>query len=237
MEGAAMSATEKPQPRALPPLVAGQRLDRATFHERYEAMPPGTRAELIGGIVYMPSPLGIEHGERDGEVSDWLGHYKRFTKGIRRALNATTQFDDYGEPQPDLLLLIREELGGQTRIVDGYVVGAPELVVEIAKTTRKTDLGPKKADYERAGVLEYIFIGLDPEEVRWFVRREGKFVETAPGPDGIYRSEVFHGLWFDPQAFFARDMDSLIATLDRGLATPEHAAFVARLAAAAGGPN
>lgn len=44
-----MSTTER---RTLPPLVAGQRLDRATFHERYEAMPPDTWAELMGG----PSP-------------------------------------------------------------------------------------------------------------------------------------------------------------------------------------
>ncbi len=28
-------------------LVEGQRLDQPTFHALYEAMPPGTRAELI----------------------------------------------------------------------------------------------------------------------------------------------------------------------------------------------
>jgi hypothetical protein len=37
-------------------LVEGQRLDQPTFHALYEAMPPGTRAELIDGVVYMPSP-------------------------------------------------------------------------------------------------------------------------------------------------------------------------------------
>ena len=41
----------------LPPLVAGQHLDQPTFHERYEAMPPETWAELVGGVVYMPSPV------------------------------------------------------------------------------------------------------------------------------------------------------------------------------------
>jgi hypothetical protein len=60
-----MSTLERPNRDVLPPLEAGQRLDRATFHERYETMPPGTRAELVGGVVYMPSPLGIEHGERE----------------------------------------------------------------------------------------------------------------------------------------------------------------------------
>lgn len=225
-----MSTLDRLEPKTLPPLVEGQRLDRATFHERYEAMPPGTRAELVGGVVSMPSPLGYEHGRRDSDVSDWLGHYKRFTRGVEKAHNATTQFDDYGEPQPDIQLRLPEELGGQSRIEGGYVVGGPELVVEVSKTTRNHDLGDKKADYERAGVREYLFVGLDPQEVRWFQRAEGRFVDLPPGPDGVLRSEVFPGLWFDPRAFFAEDMEGIIATLERGLATPEHAEFVGRLA-------
>ncbi len=109
-----------------------------------------------------------------------------------------------------------------------------ELIIEVSKTTRRYGLGPKKVDYERAGVRESVFVGLDPEEVRWFVRREGRFVEMLPGPDGIYRSEAFPGLWFEPRAFFVEDMDGLIAVLEQGLATPEHAAFVAQLARAGG---
>ena len=57
-----MSVVDHPGTVGLPPLVAGQRLDQVTFHERYEAMPPGTRAELIDGVVFMPSPRGPEHG-------------------------------------------------------------------------------------------------------------------------------------------------------------------------------
>ncbi|MDR3637742.1 MAG: Uma2 family endonuclease [Isosphaeraceae bacterium] len=226
-----MSTVDHTEKKTLPPLIAGQRLDRATFHERYEAMPPDTRAELVGGIVYMPSPLGYDHGERDADISDWIGHYKRYTPGVRRALNATTQFDDYGEPQPDLQLRIPEERGGSSRIENGYVVGPPEFVIEVSKTTRKHDLGPKKADYERAGVAEYLFIGLDPQEIRWFIRRGDRFEELPPGADGVYRSEVFPGLWLEPAAFFDEDTDRLFATLDRGLATAEHQAFVARLSA------
>ena len=229
-----MSTIERPGTRVLPPLVDGERLDRATFHERYEAMPPETRAELIGGIVYMGSPLGYAHGTWDSDISDWLGHYKRWTKGIGKAHNATVQFDDYGEPQPDIQLRIPEALGGQSRIVDGYVSGPPELLVEVAKSSRRIDLGPKKADYERAGVLEYVVVGTDPEEIRWFERRGGRFVDRPADPDGIFRSRVFPGLWLDLRAFFAEDTDHVIAVLEQGLATPEHAAFVARLAARMG---
>lgn len=225
-----MSTTHPPGRRTLPPLVEGQRLGRAAFHERYEAMPPGTRAELIGGIVHMPSPLSLGHGERDSTVSDWLGLYKRHTPGLRKALNATVMLDDYGEHQPDSVLIVPGELGGRTRVVDGFLVGPPELVVEVGRSSRRLDLGARKADYERAGVREYLFVGVDPDEVRWFVRREDGFGELALDPDGLVRSEVFPGLWLDPRALLADDVDRVVAALELGLATPEHAAFVAHLA-------
>ena len=55
-------------------------------------MPPETRAELIGGVVHVPSPLRNDHGERDDDLGYWLGHYRRFTPGVRQASNATAQF-------------------------------------------------------------------------------------------------------------------------------------------------
>ena len=71
-------------------------------------MPPSTRAELIGGVVYMPSPLGDDHGQTDDDVADWLGHYRRFTPGSEAAGNATTILGQFGEPQPDCVLYIPE---------------------------------------------------------------------------------------------------------------------------------
>jgi Uma2 family endonuclease len=214
-----------------PPLEAGQCLDRATFHARYEAMPPDTRAELIGGVVYMPSPSSLSHGNLDSRVTYWLGHYWRWTPGVEAPSNASVLLDDRAEPQPDVLLRILPAYGGQSRDEGKYIGGAPELIVEVAVASRKIDLGPKFEDYRRAGVGEYVVAALDPDEVRWFVRREERLEPLAPGPDGVFRSEVFPGLWLDPGALLNGDMGRLVATLDQGLATPEHAEFVARLAA------
>ena len=111
----------------------------------------------------------------------------------------------------------------------------PELLVEVAHTSRYTDLGPKLEDYERAGVPEYIVIALEPDQVFWFVLRDGRFIDLPPGPDGIYRSEVFPGLWLDPSALLAGDMRRLRAVLDLGCATREHTEFVGRLAKAGAG--
>jgi len=229
-EGPPMSTIERPRAGTMPPLTAGQRLDRATFHALYERMPPGVRAELIGGVVSMPSPVSPEHGKKSGPATAWLIHYERFTPGVETLDNVSTALDDEGEPQPDASLRILPEAGGRTRVEGGLLVGPPELVVEVAKSSRYIDLGPKLKDYERAGVLEYVVFALDPDEVFWHVRRGGKLERVPPGADGLYRSESFPGLWLDPAAFFARDLHGLFAGLDRGLATPEHAAFVARLA-------
>jgi Uma2 family endonuclease len=233
MEATTMSTIERSDRHVLPPLAAGQRLDQPTFHVRYQAMPPGVRSELVGGEVVMPSPLLNDHGEMDEHVGYWLSHFKRFTPGLRSPRNTSTILGRDSEVQPDCQLRIPQELGGQSRVIDGYVTGAPELVLEVSKASRSFDLGRKKDDYEKAGVLEYLVVTIEPDEVTWFVRRDGRFVPQAPGRDGLFRSEVFPGLWLDPAALFAGNLNGLSAALEQGLATPEHAAFAARLAAGA----
>ncbi len=116
----------------------------------------------------------------------------------------------------------------------GIRPGRPELIVEVAKATRYIDLGPKLADYERAGVKEYVVRAFDPDAVLWHVLREGRLVALPPGADGLYRSESFPGLWLDPASLIAGDRPAVRAVLTRGLVSPEHAAFVACLAEAGG---
>jgi len=212
-------------------LVEGEHLDQPSFHARYEAMPPGTRAELIGGVVFMPSPVGRAHGQAQVTAIVWLSYYAENTPGVEVLDNATTVLGSKSEPQPDALLRILPECGGQTRTERGYGRGAPELVVEIAKATRYIDLGPKLADYEQAGVLEYVVRALDPDEVLWFRREQGSLVAIPADADGLHRSTIFPGLWLDPQALLNGDTKRLRALLDQGLATVEHATLVARLAA------
>src|SRR4051812_8278168 len=118
-----MSTVDRPQPRVLPPLVAGQRLDQPTFHERYAAMPEETRAELVGGVVHMAFPLFEGHGGGDSDLAGWMFHYRRFTPGLRGASNVSTILGEDSEVQPDQQLRVREEFGGLARVVGGYVVG------------------------------------------------------------------------------------------------------------------
>ena len=220
-------------PEGFPWLENGERMDQKTFHERYPRMPPGFKAELVEGIVYvMPSPLRLRHGRNDFELSGCLFLYKAATPGTAGQNNTTTILGDESEPQPDSALLILQEYGGQSRDGEGdddYTYGAPELIVEVAYSSRSLDLHGKLRDYERAGAREYVVFDLRLRALRWYVLRDGKFEPLPPDPDGIFRSRVFPGLWIDPIALAAKDSAALVATLQRGLASPEHAAFVGEL--------
>src|SRR5262249_9491720 len=141
----------------LPPLENGDRLTQAEFHRRYEACPEDVKAELIGGIVYMASPLRRPYAVHHPELSGVFWHYKASTPGVEVLDNATAVVGEESEPQPDLALRILPEWGGRSRTnEDKYVVGAPELIAEVAHSSWNIDLHQKKDDYQQAGVREYI---------------------------------------------------------------------------------
>jgi Uma2 family endonuclease len=219
-------------PADLPPLEPGDHLDQPTFHARYERMPEDVKAELIGGVVYMPAAMRRHHGRFSGLLIRWLGAYEDATLGVEVYDNVTTIMGEESEPQPDACLIIMPERGGQMRVTeDDYLEGGPELAVEVASSTESYDLHSKKRDYERAGVREYLVVALRQRRVFWFRNLAGQFEELVPDADGILRSAVFPGLWLDPQALLDLNVRRLLDVLQSGLATPEHAAFVQHLAA------
>jgi len=218
--------------RHLPPLEAGDHLDQATFHTRYEAMPPGFRAELIGGVVFVPSPLRKEHGRHHALVMGWLINYWIATPGTETLDNTTAILGDESEPQPDAALIIEPERGGQTSVSeDGYATGPPELIVEVASSSESIDLHAKRRDYEQAGVLAYVVVVLRQRVVRWFVLQDGTYRDMETDASGMFKSSVFPGLWLNAPALLRRDGRQVMATLQQGLETPEHAAFVQQLQA------
>lgn len=202
-------------------------LDTEEFLRRYGLLPEVKKAELIEGVVFVGSPVRIEeHAEPDSLLQGWLVTYLASTPGLQAAGNATIRLDPKNCPQPDALLRIRPEHGGQSgNSDDGYVLGAPELVAEISASTRSLDLHGKLAVYQRFGVREYLVWCVDDAEVRWFHRRDDAFARLAPEADDVVKSRVFPGLWLDVPALLRGDAAAVLARLRDGLATPEHAAF------------
>jgi Uma2 family endonuclease len=216
---------------SIPPLENGDRLTRPEFERRYEAMPHLKKAELIEGVVYMAAALRIKsHGQPHALVIAWLGTYRAFTPGTVIGDNCTVRLDLDNEPQPDAVLLMPNRQA--TIDADDYIVGAPELVVEIAASSAAIDLHDKKRVYRRNGVQEYLVWRTLDGEIDWFALKSGEYMLQQPDEQGIIRSEVFPGLWLAIPALLSGDMPTVLTVLQQGLNSPEHQAFLQRLAEA-----
>jgi len=214
----------------VPPLEPGDRLDATEFERRYEAMKGDAKFELIEGIVYMQAAVKPSHGQPLGFITTWIGHYCMSTPGTDYANDATDRLDDSNQPQPDVSLFIRPECGGQTTISDdGYLTGGPEFIVEIAGSSVAIDRGPKLRTYERHGVQEYLIWRVQTHTLEWYVRRDGQFVLQPPDKVGVHRSACMPGLWLNVDAALRRDGLATMKTLDAGLASKAHEAFLRRL--------
>jgi Uma2 family endonuclease len=210
-------------------LQTGDYMNAAEFMGVYEQMPVEFEAELIGGIVFVASPLKRRHGTMHPALSTLFFAYCGHTLGVECGDNATVLLGDEGVPQPDLYLRILPEYGGQSRTTsDDYVAGPPELIAEIAHSSRSIDLHAKRHDYARYGVLEYLVACLRERQLRWFDLRAGQ--ELQPDTDGVLRVRTFPGLSIHIDALFRQDYATLMATLQQGLATQEHTALVNLLA-------
>src|SRR5438270_3911413 len=84
----------------IPPLRHGDRLTRDEFERRYDAMPRLKKAELIEGVVHMPSPVRVaQHGHPHRMMGGWMLVYEGSTLGVIGADDTTVRLDLNNEPQ------------------------------------------------------------------------------------------------------------------------------------------
>lgn len=206
-------------------------MSQPEFHRAYDAMPEEYRAELIGGIVFEPSPLGYPHGKFDTRLSYLLEHYAAQTPGLQAVQGVTVILGPKDEVQPDVVLRIAPKYGGQsqnTRKREGrfYIKGAPEVVAEIAHSSAAIDLHLKKERYAVGGVKEYIVVCLKPARVHWFDLDCQTELKTVKG---VFKSRVFPGLWIDRVGLLELDYKRSMAALNEGMASREYIEFVEAL--------
>lgn len=240
-----MSATT-PQPTSadpVPRLRDGDRLSVPEFLRRYAADPVVLSAELIQGAVTISrrrstrngievaSPgLSVAVAESVCALNAILGVYAAHTRGTRATARVTLIPGASAALEPDGTLRVLADRGGKARVgEDGWLHGVPELVAETSFTSGPRDFGPKYTAYESAGVPEYLVWRTAEQEVHWLALQNGAFVPLQPDANGIVRSGAFPGLWLNVPALLAGDTAAVLATLQLGIASPEHAAFVARL--------
>jgi hypothetical protein len=234
------AVTAPPLPRStphLPPLESGDHLTRREFERRYEAMPQLKKAELIEGVVFMPSPVrAVQHGNPHADLIGWMAFYRANTPGVRVSADASIRLDLDNEPQPDALMYVEPALGGSARIdEEGYLVGGPELVAEVAASTVSIARNTKLRVYRRNNVREYLIWRVEDQALDWFVLREGQYEPLPPTAEGLLCSVQLPGLWLDPDALPRFDLARVLRVLQQGIASAEHAAFVAQLQQRAAG--
>ena len=218
-------------------LENGDRLTRQEFERRYHAMPRLKKAELIEGIVFMPSPLHCErHAEPHALIMGWLAVYMAATPGVRLTDNATLRLDADNEFQPDALLRLPERAGGNSRISrDDYLEGAPELIVEVASTSASHDLHDKRKVYRRTGVQEYLVWLVREKRLLWLVLEDGEYQPLQLTTDGLLRSRIFPGLVLNGQALLDGNLARVLADQQRCLGGEEHRRLVEALRQTADG--
>ena len=220
----------------VPLLENGDTLDTEEFLRRYERMPGVKKAELVGGTVFMASPVSAFHSDPHFDLIIWLGNYRSGTPKVRGSDNPTVEFGKGVVFQPDAMLTTPAALGGKSSLNSkNYTVGSPELVAEVAMSSVGLDTGPKRKMYLKHGVGEYVLWRVEDEAIDWWTLRGGQYVAIEPdAADGLLKSSVYPGLWLDRAAMLRGDMPAVLAALQLGLASPGHADFAAGLRVAAG---
>jgi len=212
-------------PASPPPLEPGDHLSRPEFERRYAAMPDLKKAELLEGTVYMPSPVKLRgHGRPHSILIGLCERYALATPGVEIADNTSMRLDLANAPQPDIVMFLDPARGGQARIDDeDYLNGAPELILEVAASSRSYDLHVKREVYRRHGVREYVVFRVQDGAVDWFALEDGDFVPLAADAAGRLRSRIFPGFCLDQAALVAGDRHALAAALDAALAARDEA--------------
>jgi Uma2 family endonuclease len=232
----------------IPRLREGDRLTSREFLRRYEADPNVVRAELINGVVYinarrtiidgqetiMPPISGGGHAGPQARLIGLLSQYSAFTPSVLCDGPITVVLPSGARVvEPDTVLRLAPDVGGQSALGDDdYLHGPPELIVEVANTSAGRDLGPKLDAYQADGVKEYLVWRTADSVIDWFVLKRKKYVPLTPDTEGRLKSETFPGLWLDVPALLAGDMVRVLQVVQEGIASAEHAAFVAKLQAA-----
>ena len=219
-----------------PPLENGDRLTRCEFERRYAARPDLKKAQLIEGVVYMPSPVSTAHAGPHAMIQTVLLVYAASTPGSAETTTRPSGSTSTTSRSPTSSCASSSEAGGRSQVSDDdYFEGAPELVVEVAASSASIDLHDKLRAYRRNGVQEYVVWRTHERQIDWFELADGEYRVLPADDAGVVHSRVFPGLRLAAGALLKGDLAGALAEVQKGIGSPDHGAFVARLAAARSG--
>ena len=179
---------------ATSPPLKPPKSDRLLTSEEFLAwLQPGVFADLIGGEIFMHSPVNLRHARlvnfidcllRLYSEQEDLGELHRESVAIRLSTRETFM--------PDLAFFTKSQAA---RLAETHAPFAPTFVLEaLSPRTASRDTGPKFAAYELHGVQEYWI--LDPEKLdHHFYRREGDMLSEFAADQERIESASVRGFW------------------------------------------
>jgi Uma2 family endonuclease len=194
-----------------PPLENGDRLTRVEFERRYDAAPPGLKAELIEGVVYVASPVHMAHAQAHGAVTRWLAAFLANEPGLDMLIEPTVRLDADNEVQPDVVVVRTPIISDTSR----FLTHPPALAIEVSASSVSYDLGVKMNVYRRNGVQEYVVWRVYDQAIDWFELKDGAYERLEGDERGVIESRVFPGLRLDVKALLAGEIATVLAELGR----------------------
>lgn len=155
----------------------------------FRLLPEGTLCEVIDNVLYMLPAPKYNHQSMVGLLARRIGNFLE-KSNIGEVL--ISPFDVYFEEllsavQPDLLVLLNKNRDILKQ--DGYIHGAPDIIIEVLSKDKKRDLVKKKSLYERAGVTEYFTVNPENREINSWILKENKY-ELQYADMGKFKSSV-----------------------------------------------
>ena len=179
--------------------------ERMGVEEFFRDAPEDQKAELIDGVMIMPSPPLTIHEQLFSFLFRLLGSYtEELELGEILGSRTAVALDANNAPEPDILFVSADR---RHIIQEKGVMGSPDLVIEILSAgTVRYDRGAKFDAYERAGVRELWLIDPYGPAGTEFYRLEGRrFQPFIPDADGILRSAAVNGFWIDVNWLWPQD--------------------------------
>ncbi len=161
----------------------------------YKRLPDdGWRYEVIKGELKMSPAPKIKHQLVSINLAMAMANFVKQGK-LGQVLTAPidVRLGELADPvQPDILFIRQERLG---IIQEGWIEGAPDLIVEILSPGNwLDDRRIKYRVYAQAGVTEYWIVDPDRREIEIFVLRRGDYMLLGRFSSGeVASSEVIAG--------------------------------------------
>lgn len=190
--------------------------ERMTAADFFKYAPEDRKAELIDGVMIVPSPPSVRHEKLQVFLLHLIREFvEHHDLGEVLGSRTAVMLADDQAPEPDIMFVSNERA---SIIADSGVFGVPDLVIEILSASTATyDRGPKFRAYEKAGVRELWLIDPYGPAGTEFYQRQGALLRPLmPAAGGILHSLALpgfqlHTAWLWPAEKFIPVRDALAA--------------------------